>query len=317
MYLTTVAFDQPTRLLPVRGPLRPRWSVMVPTYDCAGYLGRTLASVLAQAPPPDDMQIEVVDDCSGDDPEAVVRTVGAGRVGFWRQPRNVGISANFTACLARARGLYVHVLHGDDVVYPGLYRAAAAVLDSDESIDAVIAGGQDIGPDDSVVVPNRPLRPTAGILDDFEPDLFGWNPVRAPAVLARRRMYERLGGFHPQLRYCTDWDMWKRMIVYAKVAHLPDVLVGYRVHPGSDTARLGRSPAQLRDMIRSVRIAYRYPARTSPRRHSNHFYWTVGCWAGEGAARAWSEGDRARALEYGAIAAECRARRLYDRLAAR
>ena len=52
---------------------RPMWSVMIPTYNCARYLRKTLESVLAQDRGPKSMQIEVVDDCSTeDDPEAVV-----------------------------------------------------------------------------------------------------------------------------------------------------------------------------------------------------------------------------------------------------
>jgi glycosyltransferase involved in cell wall biosynthesis len=43
-------------------PARPLWSVMIPTYNCADYLRETLASVLAQDPGPEEMQIEVVDD---------------------------------------------------------------------------------------------------------------------------------------------------------------------------------------------------------------------------------------------------------------
>jgi GT2 family glycosyltransferase len=65
------------------GVHRPFWSVMIPTYNCANYLAQTLESVLAQDPGPERMQIEVIDDCSTkDDPEAVVREIGKGRVSF-------------------------------------------------------------------------------------------------------------------------------------------------------------------------------------------------------------------------------------------
>ena len=105
------------------GTNRPLWSVMIPTYHCACFLRQTLESVLSQDPGPDLMQIEVVDDGSTlDDPGAVVAAVGRGRVGFYRQPQNVGHTKNFETCLRRSRGKVVHLLHGDDYVLPGFYK---------------------------------------------------------------------------------------------------------------------------------------------------------------------------------------------------
>jgi glycosyltransferase involved in cell wall biosynthesis len=103
------------------GQPRPFWSVMIPTYNCAQYLRETLASVLAQDPGPEDMEIEVVDDQSTrDDPEAVVRELARGRVRFFRQPQNRGAIRTFNTCIARSRGRWLHILHGDDTVRPGV-----------------------------------------------------------------------------------------------------------------------------------------------------------------------------------------------------
>jgi glycosyltransferase involved in cell wall biosynthesis len=102
---------------------RPLWSVMIPTFNCGDTLRAALGSVLGQDAGAGRMQIEVVDDCSTrDDPEALVAEMGRGRVGFYRQPRNVGHVRNFNTCLRRSRGRLVHLLHGDDCVRDGFYE---------------------------------------------------------------------------------------------------------------------------------------------------------------------------------------------------
>ncbi|MFM6004846.1 MAG: glycosyltransferase family 2 protein, partial [Sphaerospermopsis kisseleviana] len=74
---------------------RPLWSVMIPTYNNIQYLEKTLKSVIEQAPEPDVMQIEVVDDDSTElDIEEIVSKIGKGRVSFYRQPQNLGFIGN-------------------------------------------------------------------------------------------------------------------------------------------------------------------------------------------------------------------------------
>jgi len=66
---------------------RPRWSVMIPTYNRTKYLSQTLTSVLEQDLGPDAMQIEVIDNCSTSaDIEAEINNISHNRVSFYRQP---------------------------------------------------------------------------------------------------------------------------------------------------------------------------------------------------------------------------------------
>lgn len=118
---------------PVIAPLpagltRPFWSVMIPIYNCREeYLRETLRGVLCQDPGVADMQIEVIDNHSTvGDPEAVVREMGGKRIEYHRQPLNLGIVENFNACVNRARGHWVHILHGDDGVRGDFYSCVRA-----------------------------------------------------------------------------------------------------------------------------------------------------------------------------------------------
>ena len=108
---------------------RPLWTVIIPTYNCANYLKETLASVLEQDPGEASMEIIVVDDHSTkDDPEAVVKEFGKGRVKFIRQEKNVGKVKNYETGLTISKGIYIHQLHGDDKVLPGFYKEMEAIF---------------------------------------------------------------------------------------------------------------------------------------------------------------------------------------------
>ena len=119
---------------------RPFWSVMIPIYNCReDYLRETLGSVLRQDPGAADMQIEVLDNCSTlGDPEAVIREMGGGRIAFHRQTHNLGIAGNFNACIERARGHWVHILHGDDTVRPDFYSRARAGVTAHPEVAAAL-----------------------------------------------------------------------------------------------------------------------------------------------------------------------------------
>ena len=248
------------------GVERPFVSVMIPTYNCAPYLAHTLESVLAEAWPQAEMQIEVVDDRSSkDDPEAVVRRTASGRVSFFRQPVNLGPQANFTACVSRATGEWVHVLHGDDMVGRGFYDALRDAAAAAPEIHAFVCAVTTIDAD------NRPvdgfdLGPGApGIVPDLLDQLAVQNLIMFPSIVVRRRAYEELGGFHPALFHAADWDMWKRVAARYPVWYDPRRLALYRVHAQSDTSRLMETGANIADARHAIEIAKDYlpPGRAS------------------------------------------------------
>ena len=236
------------------GVERPFWSVMIPTYNCADYLEETLKSVLEQAPSPEEMQIEVIDDCSTkDDPEAVVKRIGKGRVSFYRQPQNVGAQANFTTCIQRATGYWVHILHGDDMIIPGFYQAYRQIIET-YKCSMVVAQAILMDEKGQYTGVSQPLDPSSGLLSNALEVLAKDNPIRTPAVVAAREAYEKVGGFNPMLVHSNDWEMWTRLAAFDAVGYVEKPYALYRIHPGSDTNKLALSAVQITDSLKALKI---------------------------------------------------------------
>jgi glycosyltransferase involved in cell wall biosynthesis len=227
---------------------------MIPTHDCAPYLRETLASVLAQDEGPDRMQIEVVDDASSDDPESVVDELGRDRVGFFRQPRNVGHVANFNTCLERARGRLVHLLHGDDCVRDGFYAAMGGLLEREADAGAAFCRYIAIDGDGNWSNVAALEQAEAGVIPGWLERIAVGQRLQTPCMVVRREVYERLGGFDGRGGFAEDWEMWVRVAAHYPVGYLPEPLALYRVHAVSRTGRFVRTGANVRDLRRVIEI---------------------------------------------------------------
>ena len=253
-----MAADHPHRSVfdPVAdGPApRPTWSVMIPTYNCGRHLAETLRSVLVQAPGPELMQIEVVDDASDDSPEGIVADVAPGRVQLHRQAQNVGSANNFNTCIARARGEIVHLLHGDDRVRPGFYAALERGFGDARTGAAFcryIAADED-GHWHTLA----PLeRRSPGIVSEWLERIGEGQRLQTPCMAVRRAVYEDVGGFDARLDgYGEDWEMWVRIAARYPVWYEPEPLAVYRVHSSSLSAGQLRSGQNVRQLRRAVEL---------------------------------------------------------------
>ena len=232
---------------------------MIPVYNCAEYLRTTLTSVLSQIPEDEPVQIEVVDDRSTrDDPAAVVIECGDGRVTYFRQPENVGPQANFTTCIQRARGEWVHILHGDDLVAPGFYRTLQAAAHAHPEVGAAFCRTINVDAD-GLWIDLSPLEARApGVHPRLIDRLAVDNCIMFPSIAVRRSTYEMVGGFHPSLFHSADWDMWKRVALATSVWYEPTPLALYRLHAQSDTSSLMRTGANIADARHAIEIARTY-----------------------------------------------------------
>ncbi len=109
----------------------PVVSILIPTFNRAGYLQEALASACAQTYP--HLEIIVLDDASFDDTPVVVRRFQAqdDRILYVRNHRNRGLVANWRQGVAMAQGAFFCFLGDDDTLEPAFVETLLEPLRQD------------------------------------------------------------------------------------------------------------------------------------------------------------------------------------------
>ena len=250
-----------SNILPLpEATIRPLWSVMIPTYNCANYLRETLTSVLAQDPGAEVMHIEVVDDHSTkDDPEAVVRELAGDRVSFYRQPENVGYIKNFETCLQRSRGKLVHLLHGDDCVRDGFYRKLQRGFEENSEVGAAFCRHIHMDEQGHWNHISWLEQHKSGILSNWLERIAVQQRIQTPSIVVRRDVYEQLGGYDRRMTcWGEDWEMWVRIAARYSVWYEVEPLALYRSSSTSLTGKSVRTGKNIQDFRQAVDIVREY-----------------------------------------------------------
>lgn len=258
----TLAVEFPPIAAPPPDAVRPFWSVMITAYDRVDYLARALRSVLDQAPEPDAMQIEVVNDAADRDAqdrlERLVHELGGDRVRFHRHPTHLGHPHIFNLCIERARGRWIHILHDDDWVEHGFYEALRAGIERAPDLGAAFCRQIRVNEAGERRWTSWLEREGAGPLEGWLDRIAVMCRLQFVSIAVRRSAYETLGGFCPQAGSAFDWDMWKRIAVRFPLWYEPRPLACFLQGARSETHRLARSGEQIAHARRAIEIAERY-----------------------------------------------------------
>ena len=226
---------------------RPLWSVVIPTYNCAEFLKQTMQSVLAQDPGNALMEIIVVDDHSTkDDPEAVIKEFGQGRVQFIRQEKNVGKVKNYETGLTASRGRYIHQLHGDDLVYDGFYKEIETLFNGSPTAGAAFCRTNYIDYGSRVTGVTGMIQDNEGIVPDILEKLYTQQYIQTPSMVVKRVVYETIGCFDRRLDCMEDWEMWIRIANNYPIATSNKVLAAYRSHQDNATNKTFKNGTALK-----------------------------------------------------------------------
>jgi hypothetical protein len=224
-----------------RAPIvgQPLVSIIVRTHHGRrGFLEECLHSLARQTYT--ELEVVVVED-GGDESQILAQDFAADsgrRLNYLSSPRQ-GRSRAGNVGLAAARGELLGFLDDDDQFLPDhvalLVRAlserpqAAAAYSLAYEVPTRVVSREPLAYAEAgrYVVHRRPFAPA---------DLLARNLLPIQAVLFRRELFERLGGFSESLEVLEDWDLWIRYLVPESLVHVPQVTSLHRVPGDADEA---------------------------------------------------------------------------------
>jgi glycosyltransferase involved in cell wall biosynthesis len=214
-------------------------SVIIPNFNCAQFLQRSIDSVLSQSI--EDLEVLIIDDGSTDDSVSVIQNVTDPRVRSIIQPRNTGGASAINIGIRNTTAPLIAICNADDEWLPQKLAAQLSFSDKQSpgaifsDCDWIDEAGRSLSrhevPEYDVFKVHNRSR------NEWIRTLFEINCLCHPSVLIRRQVYEDCGFYDNRFRQLPDFDMWLRTIQKFDIFVVPEKLVRFRLRTaGSNTS---------------------------------------------------------------------------------
>jgi glycosyltransferase involved in cell wall biosynthesis len=243
-------------MLPIVPATPPLVTVVIPLYNGAAFIERTLRSVMAQTYP--NLEILVVDDGSTDGSAQIVQSLShqADRIALITKP-NGGVASARNLGIQLAQGDWIGFVDADDVWDPTfMQKVVDRTRSISDSVGVIYGWAQNINDRDQVIPGVHVAAVTGNVYGTLLCHNFLGN---ASATVIRRSCFDQVGGYDSGLRAaqaqgCEDWDLYLRLAEYYDYAVIPELLVGYRKLNGSmsgNSHTMAKSQGIMLDKVRS------------------------------------------------------------------
>jgi glycosyltransferase involved in cell wall biosynthesis len=221
---------------------KPKVSICIPNYNYGSFIGDAIQSALEQTYK--NFELVIVDNCSTDDSEEVIKSFSDPRIRYFKNDRNIGGIRNWNRCLSLARGEYITLLHADDKLIPNLIEKETKILDRNPTVGLVHSSCIFIDGKGAVIGEYHPFDKDHIIRgeDEFKRLVLNNYLCVSSVVMVRKKCYDALGDFSEEYTYCPDWEMWLRIALNYDMSFISEPLGYYRKHgaSGMDSYLLNR-----------------------------------------------------------------------------
>ncbi|MBE4719489.1 glycosyltransferase family A protein [Pseudarthrobacter sp. AB1] len=225
--------------------MTPKVSIVIPAYNNVQYIAETLDSVLNQSY--DDYEVVIADHSSVDGTmEVIDRYRGHPKLRILTPTlAGGGAQANWNRVSSEARGTYVKLVCGDDLIAPTAVAEQVAAFEAHRSA-VLVASQRDLVDSSGVVfVKNRGLQGISGLVTGAKAVratvVAGSNIFGEPAcVMYRKDLLQAEGGWDNTHPFLIDEATYARICFHGDVVAIRRSLATFRISASQWSVRLAK-----------------------------------------------------------------------------
>ncbi|MET4083349.1 glycosyltransferase involved in cell wall biosynthesis [Pedobacter sp. UYP30] len=208
----------------------PQTTILLPTYNCAKYILKTVESVLNQSY--SNYELLIIDDGSTDNTEEIVKSISDKRIVYLKNSKNLGIVKTLNKGIKLAKGKYIARMDADDIMLGNRLQEQINFLEVNPEHGMVGSWYQIMDVGGKI----RSTLKTTLTHEDIKLALLFGNQFAHPAVTIRTDLVRKLK-YSQEFLYTEDYDLWCRMAEVSKLANLPKIHLSYRWYANNSCSR--------------------------------------------------------------------------------
>ena len=223
----------------------PAITVLMPVYNAALYLREAIESVLNQTF--SDFEFLIINDGSTDESEKIVLSYKDSKIRYIKNEVNLKLIATLNKGVELTKGKYIVRMDADDISLPHRLQTQFDFMEQHTNIALCGSWFESFGGQQGVA------KYVANHNEIMTKMLYQCHFCH-PSVIIRKSMLDSLNiKFDPLFTHAEDYDLFSRIGEKFELANIQEVLVKYRIHPGS-VSQLNKDTQQRNSMTIKKRL---------------------------------------------------------------
>ena len=216
---------------------KPLVSILMPAYNAEKFIGAAIKSILKQTFA--DFELVIINDGSIDNTEEIIKSFSDYRISYHKY-LNQGVARSLNLGLKKCKGTYIRRHDADDISTADALEKQLKFLENNPHFSIVSSKIAFMTENGKIAYnftnPGSDFFKNEYYIEVSKSNYWQNRPIVHATVLAKKSLFEDVGGYRTEFPTAEDIDLWFRILEKQSVAIINECNYYVRLHGTSNTA---------------------------------------------------------------------------------